>query len=135
MDRKEFLKITGLSAASLALIYCLGGCESSSNAPSNIDFTIDLNDDKYLRLKVTGGFVIVNDILIARTLDGSFVAIAARCTHEGEILEYRLDTNLLYCPRHGSEFSTSGKRVSGPARKDLIQYKIEVKGNVLRIYS
>lgn len=136
MNRKEFLKLTGLSAATLVLIQCIGGCESSvTNTPANVDFTIDLNDAKYSALSENGGFVVVNNVLIAKTVDGSFIAVSAKCTHEGEILKYVIDKDKLVCPRHGSEFSNSGKRLSGPAQKDLIQYKIEVNGNVVRVFS
>ncbi len=136
MDRKEFLKLTGLSAATLMLIQCFGGCYNAGTNPSaNVDFTIDLNDARYSALLENGGFVVVNDVLIAKTVDGSFIAVSAKCTHQGEILRYVIDKDRLVCPRHGSEFSNSGKRLSGPAQKDLIQYKIEVQGNVIRIFS
>lgn len=136
MNRKEFLKLTGLSAGTLVLIQCFGGCSNSGTNPSgNVDFTIDLNDAKYSALLENGGFVVVNNVLIAKTVDGSFIAVSAKCTHEGEILRYAADKDRLVCPRHGSEFSNSGKRLSGPAQKDLIRYKIEVQGNVIRIFS
>lgn len=136
MNRKEFLKLTGLSAGTLVLIQCFGGCSNSgTNPPSNVDFTIDLNDVKYSALLENGGFVVVNNVLIAKTVDGSFIAVSAKCTHEGEILKYAIDKDRLVCPRHGSEFSNSGKRLSGPAQKDLIQYKVEVQGDVIRIFS
>lgn len=136
MDRKQFLKLTGLSVSTLLFAKCFTGCDDASvNAPSNVDFSIDLNDSNYSVLKENGKFVVINGILVARTVSGSYIAVSSKCTHEGVTVEYQSDNDRIHCPAHDSIFSISGKRQSGPAKKDLVQYKIEDKGNVLRIYS
>lgn len=136
MDRKQFLKLTGLSISALLFAKCFTGCEDSAvNAPTNVDFTIDLNEANYSILKEDGSFVVVNGILIAKTITGDYIAVSAKCTHEGVIVEYESVEDKIICPKHDSIFSNDGKRQSGPAKKDLVQYKIEVNGNVLRIFS
>ncbi len=135
MDRKQFLKLTGLSVTALLFAKCFTGCDDASvNAPSNVDFSIDLNDTNYSALKENGKFVVINGILVARTVSGSYIAVSSKCTHEGVAVEYQPTQDRVECPAHGSIFTNSGKRQSGPAQKDLVQYKIEVIGNVLRIY-
>jgi len=47
------------------------------------------------------------------------VALSARCTHLGCTLNYEPVSQRFACPCHGSVFTLSGKRVAGPARKDL----------------
>jgi len=46
-------------------------------------------------------------------------ALSARCTHLGCTLNYDPVSTRFACPCHGSLFSLSGKRISGPARRDL----------------
>lgn len=46
-------------------------------------------------------------------------ALSARCTHLGCTLNYDAVSRRFVCPCHGSVFTLSGKRVAGPARKDL----------------
>jgi cytochrome b6-f complex iron-sulfur subunit len=46
-------------------------------------------------------------------------ALSAQCTHLGCTLNYDAVSRKFACPCHGSIFTLSGKRVSGPARKDL----------------
>lgn len=138
MDRKTFVKLTGLALGTILSAGCFPGCEdedSSNNASAKVDFNINLDDPKYSSLKNNGGFVIVNDILIAKTLEGTYVAVSAKCTHEGKQITFRPTNNDFHCPSHDSIFSLQGKRMSGPAKKDLIQYKVEVNGSIIRIYS
>jgi len=46
-------------------------------------------------------------------------ALSARCTHLGCTVNYDAVSRKFACPCHGSVFSHSGKRIAGPARKDL----------------
>lgn len=136
MDRKQFLKLTGLSVSALLFAKCFSGCDDTgTNAPTYVDFQIDLNDPNYSSLKQNGSFVVTNGILIAKTISGSYIAVSSKCPHEGVTVEYQPNQDRIECPAHGSIFSNTGKKQSGPAAKDLVQYKIEVKGDILRIYS
>lgn len=46
-------------------------------------------------------------------------ALSAQCTHLGCTLNYDAMSGRFECPCHGSVFARSGKRIAGPARKDL----------------
>ena len=138
MDRKEFLSTLGLGAAALACAYCLDGCKPLDNpitAPANIDFTLDLTSPANAPLTKNGGYVYQNGIIIARTTNGSFVALSQTCTHAGGTVEYIPSTNLFYCPNHGSDFTTSGAVARGPASSPLQQYTTVLTGNTLRVHS
>jgi cytochrome b6-f complex iron-sulfur subunit len=58
------------------------------------------------------------NFLVARTAQDTFTALTAICTHEGcTITGYESSTYT--CPCHGSQFSTSGGVLRGPAGRSL----------------
>ena len=70
--------------------------------------------------------------LIARTAQSSFTALTAVCTHEGcTIDEYQSGT--YECSCHGSQFSTSGSVVRGPAASPLRQFATSYASPTLTI--
>lgn len=134
MDRKSFLNLIGLSAASAIIApVCIGGfasCTKTDVAPANVDFTLDVSSGS---LAKNGGYLVQNGVIVARTVSGSFIAVSASCTHEGTNVYYA--TNQFICPNHGARFSESGVVSTGPASTNLHQYKTTLAGNSLRVYS
>lgn len=65
-----------------------------------------------------GGYVVEHDFILFESEQGPW-AISRKCTHLGCRLNFREKENLLICPCHHSKFTKEGKRVDGPARKDL----------------
>ena len=61
--------------------------------------------------------------------DESFHALSSRCTHLGCTLGYDVLSTQFRCPCHGSVFDHSGKRISGPAKKDLPALPLEKLDN------
>lgn len=53
------------------------------------------------------------------TLAGESRSVSAVCPHLGGILEWNTTEGSWDCPLHGSRFDASGKRLEGPATKDL----------------
>jgi Rieske Fe-S protein len=76
------------------------------------------------------GFKIVpfgNDpVILVKTAEGGFHALAATCTHLDCIVEYRRDQNLLWCNCHGGQFDVTGRVVGGPPPKPLRPYRVHV---------
>ncbi|MFZ5761914.1 MAG: ubiquinol-cytochrome c reductase iron-sulfur subunit [Thermodesulfobacteriota bacterium] len=70
-----------------------------------------------------GGFVVEHDFILFVGEKGPW-AVSRRCTHLGCRLNYKEKEQLLLCPCHQSRFSTAGKRLGGPARKDLPTFKV-----------
>ncbi len=71
-------------------------------------------------------------------VNGKFFAIPNRCTHaNGDLSQGTLETNVVTCPRHGSQFDvTSGKSLRGPKigflklnTKDQPTFKVKVEVN------
>ena len=78
-----------------------------------------------------GGFIIEAEFIIF-DVPGAPVAVSRKCTHLGCRLNFNEQENLLICPCHQSRFTRQGKRVSGPARRDLPLYQVAVAAGAER---
>ena len=58
--------------------------------------------------------------------DSGFYALWARCTHLGCTPNWFSDQNRFKCPCHGSNYTTGGDVIAGPAPKPLWRAKIEL---------
>lgn len=147
MKRDEFLHLFGFGAT-LLVSGCLGSCSSKTDnpqpgpgstptpTPGTIDFTIDVTAPANARLNDPAfGYVYGanNRVIVAKTAAGSYVALAAACTHQGTTVEFQPGVNNFFCPNHGSRFSTTGAALNGPASTPLKVYTLVQTGNMLRI--
>jgi cytochrome b6-f complex iron-sulfur subunit len=115
---------------------CIQACSKTSTSPqgpSNIDFTLDLTQSSNVALKNDGGMVYSQGVLVAKTKSGTYIAVAATCTHQGSTVQYRLSSDDIYCASHGSVFSDTGSVKQGPASTALKQYATTLTGNSLRV--
>lgn len=135
MDRKEFLALTGMSLGAFVLATCGIGCKKEEEESATKDFTLDLNAASNAALKNNGGSVVNDGVIVARTNAGAFIAVASACTHQGTTVNYEAANNRFRCPNHGAVFNESGGVVSGPASRALTQYKTELNGSNLRIFT
>jgi cytochrome b6-f complex iron-sulfur subunit len=81
--------------------------------------TIDLNGGQTVAV-----------IRTAKTVNG-FVAMNLACTHQGVTVEQQ--GNNWVCPAHGSEFSSTGKVVRGPANQALFKYPVAATAKTVTI--
>lgn len=74
-------------------------------------------------------------VLVTRTLDGTIVAYANRCTHRGGPLhEGEVVDGCVRCPLHGSEFSLrDGSVIHGPATRPQPAYEVRVHGDRVEV--
>lgn len=163
MKRGEFLRSLGLSSAALMSFYCLGTTMTSCSgkddpAPATttpgpgltgnadatkgaIDFTLDLTNADYSKLKTQGEFIKVGSVLVANVKGGRYVAMQRLCTHQQQDgVSYRLGSDDFGCNVHGSVFATDGSvkvRAGGPSQPAMKLYtttanadgsKLQVKG-------
>ncbi|MFT6814424.1 MAG: cytochrome b6-f complex iron-sulfur subunit [Sphingobacteriales bacterium] len=63
--------------------------------------------------------------------ENTYQALLMLCTHKACTLE--ANGAVLVCPCHGSEFSSSGKVLVGPASKDLFEYPCKAEKDTLNI--
>ncbi len=140
MERKEFLSLVGKGASGTLFLSILEACSKTKTTTSSppagpVDFTLDLSNNQYSSLKTDGGYVYNNGIIVAKTVNGDYIAVSAACTHQGTYVQYVTSNNSFYCPSHGSDFSATGAVLRGPAYLPLTQYKTALTGNSLRVYA
>lgn len=67
----------------------------------------------------------VERIAVFKAENGDLSAMSLVCTHQTCLLNQNGEAGFT-CPCHGSNFSSSGKVLNGPATVDLPRYKVEV---------
>ncbi|SDM95985.1 QcrA and Rieske domain-containing protein [Kriegella aquimaris] len=145
MERKEFLRSLGAGAAFALTFPCLQGCSKDDTngaikpVPSNIDFTIDLNSAEGAKLADNGDFILKNDVVVAKNLEGEFIAASQICSHEAydQVRFVAIDGGFFHCEVHGSRFSQTGSplnQVDSKTAKPLKIFKVEVSNNTLRVF-
>ena len=87
-----------------------------------------------MNLKIPANFAFVNEIIIAYTIHKTYIALAARCTHQGSLIAY-YDSDMFFCSKHGATFNTNGEVTNGPATQNLIVYKTSLINSDLRIHT
>ncbi|EHQ27354.1 QcrA and Rieske domain-containing protein [Mucilaginibacter paludis] len=145
MERNEFLSKLGIGlvavCAGCALSSCGSGAKNNDPSPQNNPpatgsgaiFTANLGTE----LLTVGQSKTSNGIILVRTATGnatsSFTAVQVACTHQGTAINYNTAQGIFICPNHGSEFSTSGSVLLGPAVQSLQKYTISIAGNTLTV--
>lgn len=64
-------------------------------------------------------------VLIVRSPESEWIALAGTCTHIGCLLRYDPEANQLICPCHQGRFDLAGKVVGGPPPSALRSYRVE----------
>jgi cytochrome b6-f complex iron-sulfur subunit len=133
MERKDFLKLVGISVAGITLARCVSAC--SKVGGTAVDFTLDLSQAANAALNTNGGYLYSNGVIVARTLAGAYIAVSSSCTHEGGTVAYDGANSRFRCPLHGATFGNTGSVISGPTSTPLTQYTVTQSGTVLHIKS
>jgi cytochrome b6-f complex iron-sulfur subunit len=96
--------------------------------------TISITIDTASVLSAVGAAAIVQTalgvFLVARTAQDTFTALNATCTHEACTIT-GFSSQRFVCPCHGSEFTTSGAVVQGPAPTALRQFATQFANGVV----
>jgi cytochrome b6-f complex iron-sulfur subunit len=147
--RREFC-IQSCQAASLAAVAtALTGCGGSPTSASSGSFaalptinsnivtsTITIGIDASSPLASVGNAALVNasgrSFLVARTAQDTFTALTAVCTHEACTVS-NFQNQVYECPCHGSQYTTAGNVVKGPAPRSLSTFRTTFAGNLLTI--
>lgn len=142
MTRKDFFLKVGFGTCAALLPACFGGIASSCSSsdassettkpPAVVDFNVDISRGT---LATNGGFLVLNEIIIARTLQGDFLAVSVACTHQYTNVDFHPLTNNFICSNHGSQFTSTGAVSKGPAEINLKKYNTSLQGTILRVYS
>ena len=139
MQRRHFIQGVG-SGVALVCLGCLAACSKSSPAsPSgsssggSSSFSLDLSS----QLTQVGDYLLKNGAIVARIASGNtpsaFAAVQSNCTHQGFPLIYDGNSQEFHCNNHGSNFTTAGAVVNGPATVALQVFKVSVSGSTLTV--
>jgi len=150
MERKEFLRSLGASAAFALTFPCLQGCSSDAEnieqfaEPTGVNFTVDLTAADAAPLATNGGFILaksnpadrLTDIVVARNLEGNFVAASQICSHQQTdgVRFISEDGGIFRCTTHGSRFSQTGTPLNTVTMNPLKVFNTELNGDILRIF-
>ena len=145
--RREFCQSV-CRAASLATIgSILQGCSNpagpSTSVPSlpsvpasvvngAVVVTIDAASPLASVGSAASAATMLGTFLIARTAQDSFTVVTAQCTHQACTITGFANQRYV-CPCHGSQFTTNGTVVQGPAIVPLAQFANQFANNVLTI--
>jgi len=72
-------------------------------------------------------------VILIRTEEGDFRAFSAICTHLACIVQYRADTNYIWCACHNGIYDLNGKNIAGPPPRPLAPYAVKIINNELFI--
>jgi cytochrome b6-f complex iron-sulfur subunit len=148
--RRTFCTHACQAASLLALGSVLEGCGGSPTSPSgessapaltvvsaavaNGVATVTIGAGS--PLASAGGAALVQTVsgnfLVSRTGQSGFTALTAVCTHQNCTITGFQGQDYV-CPCHGSQYSTSGSVVSGPATRALRQFATQFANDVLTI--
>ena len=151
-SRRDFCVHSVQTASLAAIAAALTGCggSSSSNSPTGpsglpslptinasiVNNAIALTVDASSSLSAVGSAALVmasgRSFLVAHTGQNTFVAVTAICTHE-QCTVSTFQNQMYECPCHGSQYSTSGSVLRGPATRALTQFTTSFANNVLTI--
>lgn len=145
--RREFCLRTCQAVSVIALGAAVPACGGSSTSPSSAPAlpsvsgalagrTLTIAIDAASPLATVGGAATVTaatgTYLVARTAQDACTTVTAVCTHEACAVTGFANSRYV-CPCHGSEFSTSGAVVQGPAASALRQFPTTFANNVATI--
>lgn len=130
MDRKKFVKTLGICVVGIPLAsQVLQSCSSIYYADTlekggkitvaKSEFINDKNKErKYVLITPQDTDF---PISLYKIEEDNYVASLLKCTHRG--CELNVGGNIYSCPCHGSEFTTTGEVLEGPAEEQLKTFK------------
>ena len=154
MKRREFIGEACRFAVLCSSPLALSALQSCEDVKSNKDDSIndddfitinrdfiefDLNKVPFDKLKKINGSIATgsndfdsNGLLLFRLSENSILAFSRRCTHAGASLD-AFNNGTSRCPSHGSEFNLSGIPTRGPANSNLVEYKVEIINDTIKV--
>jgi cytochrome b6-f complex iron-sulfur subunit len=141
MTRKEFIENVGFAAGTILMSACFGACgkdDTTTVTPSPsgmVLLTLNLADAANATLKTKGNYLISNNVVVARDVNGNYLAVTLICSHEGKKqMTYNKTTDEWLCTAHDARFNkTTGKGLNGNGSKGITVYKTTVVGDVLTV--
>jgi cytochrome b6-f complex iron-sulfur subunit len=71
--------------------------------------------------------------LLVRLATGEYRSMSAVCTHLGCTVQYRPETQQIWCPCHNGCYDLNGRNVGGPPPRPLSAFDVEVRGQEIYV--
>jgi len=71
--------------------------------------------------------------LLVRLVSGEYRSMSAVCTHLGCTVQYRPDTQQIWCPCHNGCYDLNGRNVGGPPPRPLPAFDVQVRGQEIYV--
>jgi|FLOH01.1.fsa_nt_gi cytochrome b6-f complex iron-sulfur subunit len=66
-------------------------------------------------------------VIIVRKKSGDFKALSATCTHLDCNVQFKQDTEQIWCACHNGLYDLEGRNISGPPPRPLTQFQVNLK--------
>jgi cytochrome b6-f complex iron-sulfur subunit len=144
MERRKFIKNCCYSAVTLSftggILQACGSIYYATNTSSNNKLSIAKTEfwNVQKNKKVERKFILTKTassdfpICIYKTDKENYTASLLKCTHRG--CELNVGGGVYTCPCHGSEFSTTGKVLEGPAEQNLKTFKVTTDNETIYVH-
>lgn len=145
MNRRKFINWFGFGAISTCPIGAIASCSKNPTAKTSASTVsgsaVKLSPGQFIkvgkvsqlkqekRLSIKDG-----DLAVLVTLNKDTpVALNRICPHKACAVDIKADSNLLFCPCHGSTFKPDGTLLRGPAAESLEKYEAKVEGDAVLV--
>ena len=71
--------------------------------------------------------------LLVRLASGEYRSMSAVCTHLGCTVQYRPETQQIWCPCHNGCYDLNGHNVGGPPPRPLPAFDVQVRGQEIYV--
>lgn len=138
-DRKRFLDILLGSGATAWLTSILYPVSKYLVPPDIPDANVTNLDVGYVNDFQPNTSKIVRfgrkPVIVIHTKDGGFKALSATCTHLDCNVQFKTDTEQLWCACHNGLYNLEGNNISGPPPKPLTPYIVRIANDKVIISS
>lgn len=131
--------LTRRQALAAAAALCgFGAVAATSTGVAQAAGTLRVQLSKYPELRKVGGIALVGNlgstpVAVVRTGTNRYIALNRRCPHAGVAVTPRSGGFICLPPGHGSVFTDTGARVSGPTPSGLTRLNARLSRGVLTI--
>ncbi len=136
--RRNFIKLISSGIGSGLIGGSIIGCATAAVYQGTInrnilefplsEFNENIGDNYGLLISA---FNMSDAIILIKASEGEFLALSARCTHQG--CQVKVKKQYFNCSCHGSAYDGYGNVIRGPAQKRLRSFPVKILDGIIKI--
>ena len=136
--RRKFIKLASSGIAGGMIAGSILGCATATVYQGSLnrntlefplsDFNENIGDNYGL---LVTAFDLSDAIILIKDTEGEFLALSARCTHQG--CQVKVKKQYFNCSCHGSAYDGYGNVIRGPAQKRLRSFPVKILDGIIKI--